>query len=120
MRAVQEAERLVALIRAKGARLTIPLSALAAGATGVAQIVLESVQEMLLKLALQIARDDYENGTEVSGEFFEILAPPRPANRSNRVKYRCPSCHVQVWGKPSLKLRCGEAACEAAAFEAVE
>ena len=52
-----EAELLIASIRAKGARLAVPgvvdLSELAADAEGVAKIVLESVQSMLLKLALQ-------------------------------------------------------------------
>ena len=50
-----EAERLVATIRAKGARLAVPgvvdLSELAAEAQGVARIVLESVQDMLAKNA---------------------------------------------------------------------
>ncbi|EAU7918046.1 recombinase family protein [Salmonella enterica] len=63
-----EAERLVASIRAKGAKLAVPgvvdLSELAADANGVAKIVLESVQDMLLKLALQMARDDYEDRRE--------------------------------------------------------
>ena len=63
-----EAEQLVASIRAKGARLAVPgivdLSELAAEAEGVAKIVLESVQELLLKLALQMARDDYETRRE--------------------------------------------------------
>ena len=60
-----EAERLVASIRAKGARLAVPgimdLSELANTANGVAKIVLEAIQEMLLKVALQAARDDYED-----------------------------------------------------------
>jgi hypothetical protein len=59
-----EAEQLAGSIRAKGARLAVPglvdLSDFAAEADGVAKIVLESVQELLLKLALQMARDDYE------------------------------------------------------------
>lgn len=63
-----EAEQLIAAIRAKGARLAIPglvdLSEVALAADGVAKIVLESTQEMLLKLALQIARDDYETRRE--------------------------------------------------------
>lgn len=63
-----EAERLVASIRAKGAKLAVPgvvdLSELTAEANGVAKIVLESVQGMLLKLALQMARDDYEDRRE--------------------------------------------------------
>lgn len=63
-----EAEQLVGSIRAKGARLAVPglvdLSDLAAEADGVAKIVLNSVQELLLKLALQMARDDYETRRE--------------------------------------------------------
>ncbi|MDA8307432.1 MAG: recombinase family protein [Deltaproteobacteria bacterium] len=63
-----EAEQLVASIRAKGAKLAVPgvldLSDFAAGADGMAKIVLESVQELLLKLALQMARDDYETRRE--------------------------------------------------------
>jgi hypothetical protein len=29
-------------------------------------------------------------------------------NKSNRHKYYCPHCFMQVWGKPSLKVVCGE------------
>lgn len=58
-----EAENLVKAIRAKGAKLAIPglvdLEDLAASADGMAKIVLEAVQELLLKIALQAARDDY-------------------------------------------------------------
>lgn len=63
-----EAEQLVRSIRAKGAKLAVPglvdLSDLAAEADGVSRIVLESVQELLLKLALQMAREDYETRRE--------------------------------------------------------
>jgi DNA invertase Pin-like site-specific DNA recombinase len=63
-----EAEQLVASIREKGARLSVPglvdLSDFATTADGVAKIVLESIQELLLKLALQMARDDYETRRE--------------------------------------------------------
>ena len=65
---LEEAEKLVATIREKGARLAVPgvvdLSELVAETQGVARIVLESVQDMLLKLALQMARDDYEDRRE--------------------------------------------------------
>lgn len=68
-----EAERLVATIRAKGARLAVPgvvdLSELAAEAQGVARIVLESV---LLRLALQMARDDYEDRRERQRQGIEL------------------------------------------------
>ncbi len=63
-----EAERLVDAIRDKGARLAVPgiidLSDLVAGSAGVARIVLEAVQDMLLRVALQTARDDYEDRRE--------------------------------------------------------
>lgn len=63
-----EAQKLVDSIRAKGARLAVPglvdLTEFTAAADGVSRIVLESVQEMLLKLALQMARDDYETRRE--------------------------------------------------------
>lgn len=59
-----EAEQLVDSIRTKGARLAIPglvdFSELVKESTGVTKIVLETVQDLLLKLALQMARDDYE------------------------------------------------------------
>ncbi|KKZ19016.1 resolvase [Serratia marcescens] len=63
-----EAEKLIASIRAKGAKLAIPgivdFSELAATTDGYSRIVLESMQELLLKLALQMARDDYETRRE--------------------------------------------------------
>jgi DNA invertase Pin-like site-specific DNA recombinase len=63
-----EAKQLVATIRATRAKLAIPglvdLSELAAESKGVARIVLESLQDLLLKLAHQIARDDYETRRE--------------------------------------------------------
>jgi DNA invertase Pin-like site-specific DNA recombinase len=73
---LDEAEQLVASIRAKGAKLAIPgivdLSELAADADGVTKIVLEAVQEMLLKLALQMARDDYETRRDRQRQGIEI------------------------------------------------
>lgn len=71
-----EAEQLVGSIRAKGAKLAVPglvdLSEFAAGANGVAKIVLESVQTLLLKLALQMARDDYETRRERQRQGVQI------------------------------------------------
>lgn len=50
----------------------VDLSDLAAEAKGVAKVVLESVQDMLLKLALQIARDDYEDRRERQRQGVEL------------------------------------------------
>lgn len=71
-----DAERLIASIRAKGAKLAVPgvvdFSDLLADAKGVSKVVLESVQEMLLKVALQAARDDYEDRRERQKQGVEI------------------------------------------------
>ncbi len=50
----------------------VDLSDLAAEAQGVAKIVLKSVQDMLLKLALQMARDDYEDRRERQHQGIEL------------------------------------------------
>lgn len=66
--ALPEAERLVQSIREKGARLAIPgivdFTDLLGEADGITKIVLESVQDLLLRIALQMARDDYETRRE--------------------------------------------------------
>jgi len=71
-----EAELLVEAIRGRGARLSVPgivdLSDLVADSAGVARIVLEAVQDMLLRVALQTARDDYETRRERQREGIEI------------------------------------------------
>jgi predicted SprT family Zn-dependent metalloprotease len=49
-----------------------------------------------------------------------IVTPPAKRRRtdgSNRVKYRCPRCKSQVWGKPDLMINCGVVACGGAKFE---
>ena len=71
-----EAEALIAAIQAKGARLAVPgvvdLSELAAAAEGVPKIVLQAVQDMLLRLALQMAREDYETRRERQRQGIEL------------------------------------------------
>jgi predicted SprT family Zn-dependent metalloprotease len=58
-----------------------------------------------------------EGGAE-EGEEEGVSAPK--VNRSNRVKYRCPVCAAQVWGKPGLRVLCGGEACDRAEFETEE
>ncbi|WP_425299088.1 recombinase family protein [Rhizobium sullae] len=71
-----EAEKLIETIRDKGARLAVPgiveLTDIAAGADGIAKIVIESLQGMLLKLALQMARDDFEDRRERQRQGIEL------------------------------------------------
>ncbi len=69
-------EKLVESIRTKGAKLAIPgimdLSQLAAENEDVAGIVLESVQELLLRLAFQMVRDGYETRREGQTEGIQL------------------------------------------------
>lgn len=65
---LEEAEKLIQKITDKGAKLAIPgvvdLTDIIEQSEGIAKTVLESVQSMLLKLALQMAHDDYETRRE--------------------------------------------------------
>lgn len=67
---------LINSIKERGAKLAIPgivdLTELANAQSGVAKVVLESVQDMLLKVALQLARDDYENRRKRQKEGIEL------------------------------------------------
>lgn len=71
-----QAQALIDTIHEKGAKLSIPgifdFSDLLEESEGVTRIVLESVQEMLLKLALQMARDDYEERRRRQQEGIEL------------------------------------------------
>ena len=37
-----------------------------------------------------------------------IIDHQKTGNRSNRNKYTCPCCAINVWGKPGLRMRCGD------------
>ena len=67
-----EAEQLVNSIQANGARLAVPgivdLAELAFEVKGVAKIILESGQELLLRLVLQMARDHDEACCDQDGQ----------------------------------------------------
>ena len=69
-------QKLLATIRDKGAKLAVPgivdLSKVSAEAKGVAKVVLESVQDMLLRVALQMAREDYEDRRPRQQQGIEI------------------------------------------------
>ena len=63
----------------------VDLSELVADADGITKIVLESMQELLLKLSLQMARDDYEGRRERQKQGIEI------AKKKGRYKGRKPN-----------------------------
>jgi len=77
-----------------------------AEAKGVAKVVLESMQDMLLRIALQIARDDYEDRRERQRQGIELAKARdkyrgRPADPA--VHARIVACAVV--GRPSPTLR---------------
>jgi DNA invertase Pin-like site-specific DNA recombinase len=89
-----DAEALVATIKAKGARLAIPgivdLSELVDEADGVAKIVLEAVQAMLLRIALQMAREDWETRRERQRQGVELakgIAGKYPGRKADVVTH---------------------------------
>jgi len=44
---------------------------------------------------------------------------PTATNKSNRFKYRCSGCGVQVWGKRGLRILCGGDGCKNKPFDVV-
>lgn len=90
-----DAKALIDQIRGKGARLSVP-GVLELGqieAEGTARIVLDAMQNMLLDLALQMARDDYETRRERQRQGIEIakgkgVYQGRPRNEPMRERVR--------------------------------
>jgi hypothetical protein len=41
-----------------------------------------------------------------NAQIASIIVAPRAGNRSNRSKYSCPACSLNVWGKPGLRIAC--------------
>lgn len=37
-----------------------------------------------------------------------LVEKPKSGNQSNRNKYTCPGCELNVWGKPGLRVVCGD------------
>ena len=50
-----------------------------------------------------------DEDTLATSEYFEEpLSSTKPTNRSNRHKYQCHHCRIQLWGKPGLNVICGD------------
>ncbi len=78
---LKEAENLIHTIKSKGARLAIPglvdLSEISKDLTGMSKIVVDTIQELLLKIALQMAHEDYELRRERQRQGQKILKEKR-------------------------------------------
>lgn len=44
--------------------------------------------------------------------FRRYKDPAKPKRKKSKVKYTCPECSTNVWGKPDLKIKCYEAECD--------
>lgn len=90
---LSDAERLIESIRGKGAKLAIPgivdLSDIADNTDGITKIVLQAVQDMLLKIALQMAHDDYKDRRERQAQGVLV------ARRKGKYKGRRPNKAVR-------------------------
>lgn len=83
-----DAEALVTAIQNRGAVISVPglidLTEIAASAEGVSRIVLDAIQQMLLKIALQQSRDDYEQRRARQKQGIAL------AQKKNKYKGRAP------------------------------
>lgn len=59
-------------------------------------------------------------GEDGDGDDLADVLQPATGNRSNRVKFRCPSCGAQAWGKPTLRVLCGGEDCKTVPLDPVE
>ena len=58
-------------------------------------------QAFLESLPFQPREDD-------AVQSIQHIPSTRPLNKSNRHKYYCKGCHLKVWGKPDLNIRCDD------------
>ena len=79
-----------------------------------------SIQKLINRKTIAAPIADTGDDDGEGGDDLGDLISPLPGNRSNRVKYRCPSCGAQAWGKPSLRLLCGNEDCKAVPLDPVE
>lgn len=60
----------------------------------------------------------HEGATDLA-DMMDMPDPSKPKNKSKRVKYQCPNCSSQAWGKPGLMLLCGVPECNARSMNPV-
>lgn len=60
-----------------------------------------------------------DGAVQAALSLVKLPEPGAKPNKTNRVKYRCPRCGAQAWGKPALALLCGAEECQAAPLVAV-
>lgn len=76
----------------------------------------------IIKFDLNEDQDDNElenQDDDLSIHPSLLVFPVVGLNKSNRDKYRCPTCLNKVWGKPNLKIKCGEDGCNDNVMESV-
>lgn len=80
-----------------------------------------SGNSILASLAAVASQQTVGEPVELDDEIIEamrFLTPPpeAPVNKTNREKYSCPVCHINLWGKPGIVVYCGGEHCNKAAL----
>lgn len=83
-------------------------------APAAARMLMEKQTEHVARQTLPYSFEELDAAFTAS--FSPQLLPPeramvpttKPKVSSNKHKYRCPQCHLQLWGKPELYVICGE------------
>jgi hypothetical protein len=76
------------------------------------------ISPTLLELIETFSNEESDNTEDKPVEPF-VLPPEKKINKSNRVKYSCPYCKTSVWGKPDIRIVCGNPDCDHIEYEEV-
>ncbi|MCJ8639845.1 hypothetical protein MWG92_06920 [Escherichia coli] len=80
-----------------------------------------SGNSILASLAAVASQQTVGEPVELDDEIIEAMRfvtppPEAPVNKTNREKYSCPVCHINLWGKPGIVVNCGGEHCNKAAL----
>ena len=80
-----------------------------------------SGNSILASLAAVASQQTVGEPVELDDEIIEAMrfvtpSPEAPVNKTNREKYSCPVCHINLWGKPGIVVYCGGEHCNKAAL----
>lgn len=80
-----------------------------------------SGNSILASLAAVASQQTVGEPVELDDEIIEAMRfvtppPEAPVNKTNREKYSCPVCHINLWGKPGIVVYCGGEHCNKAAL----
>lgn len=65
-------------------------------------------QSKFFQVAQEVTTDETIRNIQENIKNLDIVEPKQTnqINKSNRIKYSCPKCEINVWGKPDLRIKC--------------